>query len=268
MKLINRRSFILALSGLSTSVFAFDRPTIGTVVEGQRDSLSCDNTTVAVSRIADRVVAPVDFTSNVGCAALENSIEGPYFMCAPTNPGKSIVGGLAGQPLTVAIRVLDKSCTPVPDAFVDIWSCGPDGRYSGYDVSPDEPVGPGRGGHVRPTNPQRFARGVLRTDADGIAEFDTIYPGFYAGRPIHIHFKVHVGNKSFLTSQAFLPEDLNLRVLQLSPYNAPRSIRRILVPEDPLKRILGERIGSFPTFSVVNRGTKMVALLNVGVMTI
>ena len=71
------------------------------------------------------------------------------------------------------------------------------------------------------------------TDADGIAEFDTIYPGYYHGRPMHLHFKVHVGNKAFLTSQALFPEEWNARIMAMAPYNEPRSSTRPLNGSDP-----------------------------------
>jgi hypothetical protein len=88
-------------------------------------------------------------------------------------------------------------------------------------------------------------------------EFDTIYPGFYAGRSIHIHFKVHVGNKAYLTHQAHLPEEVNERIMRLTPYNAPRPIKRVLNMEDT-------RLGIFPTFKVIDRGSHLLAVLNVG----
>jgi protocatechuate 3,4-dioxygenase beta subunit len=37
-------------------------------------------------------------------------------------------------------------------------------------------------------NDDRFCRGILVTDSDGIVRFRTVYPGWYNGRAIHIHF--------------------------------------------------------------------------------
>lgn len=37
-----------------------------------------------------------------------------------------------GVSLTLLIKVVDANCEPVPDAFVDIWSCNSTGYYSGY----------------------------------------------------------------------------------------------------------------------------------------
>lgn len=252
-----RMALTLALTGLSSRALALDRPIASTTVVSNRVSLSCDNTSVAFSDVAGRLAAVSDFNFAGRCVMLENSIEGPYFTCVSAVNGKNIIGRLSGQPLTVALRVLDTNCNPVPGAVVDVWSCGPDGRYSGYDVSPDIRVVPGGGSRHEPTNAERFARGVLRTDAEGIVEFDTIYPGFYAGRSVHIHFKVHVGNKAYLTHQAHLPEEVNERIMRLTPYNAPRPIKRVLNMEDT-------RLGIFPTFKVIDRGSHLLAVLNVG----
>ena len=60
-------------------------------------------------------------------------------------------------------------------------------------------------------------------DKDGIAEFNSIYPGYYIERATHIHFKAHIGNRSFLTNQAYLPEEINEAIYRLAPYNAPKS---------------------------------------------
>ncbi len=64
-----------------------------------------------------------------------------------------------------------------------------------------------------------------RNDPNGIAEFRNIYPEYYLERAIHIHFKVHVGNRAFLTNQALLPEPDNTAVMAMAPYNMPRKKR-------------------------------------------
>lgn len=46
-------------------------------------------------------------------------------------------------------------------------------------------------------------------------------PGHYIERAIRIHFKVHIGNRAFLTIQALLPEPVNAAVLATAPYNFP-----------------------------------------------
>lgn len=74
---------------------------------------------------------------------------------------------------------------PPPDGM------GPDG--------PETSGGPGdRGGHGGPpgmkqTDQETFLRGVQVTDAKGRVGFETVFPGWYAGRDTHIHVEVHIG---------------------------------------------------------------------------
>jgi len=56
-------------------------------------------------------------------------------------------------------------------------------------------------------------------DEDGIARFTTIYPGWYRGRTIHIHLKVHRDKQTVLTTQLYFDEDLNDEVSAASPYD-------------------------------------------------
>jgi protocatechuate 3,4-dioxygenase beta subunit len=61
-------------------------------------------------------------------------------------------------------------------------------------------------------------RGAQVTGADGIAQFTTIYPGWYRGRTVHIHLKVHVDKKTVLTTQLYMDESVNDAVFAVAPY--------------------------------------------------
>ena len=63
------------------------------------------------------------------------------------------------------------------------------------------------------------------TGERGVAQFRTVYPGWYQGRAIHIHLKVHVGGRTVHTGQLFFHESANDRVVRLSPYNRHRGTR-------------------------------------------
>jgi protocatechuate 3,4-dioxygenase beta subunit len=108
---------------------------------------------------------------------------------------------------------------------IDVWHCDARGLYSGQNLAEDEALKDTS--HTPPANGDRHCRGALRTDADGIAEFRSIYPGYYVERAIHIHFKVHIGNRAFLTHQALLPEAVNAAVQASVPYKLPRKGPRI-----------------------------------------
>lgn len=259
---LSRRKYLtlggLGFVGASTSLLAKQidgiGPNRGIAEKGSRGKQTCVNDAVMESSIEDRLSLPKDF-SGESCSLIKDSFEGPYFTCAPSG-GKKIAIAQTGQPLTVALRLVDSNCNPMPNGIVDIWSCNAQGYYSGYSNDPNKRPPIVRAmlfGHVKPDMQERFCRGALRTDADGIAEFDTVYPGFYYGVPIHIHFKAHVDGVNLLTSQANFNEIWNDRILNLAPYNMPRPIERTLAQ------------GRFPTMRVIERDERLLAVLDLKV---
>jgi protocatechuate 3,4-dioxygenase beta subunit len=52
-------------------------------------------------------------------------------------------------------------------------------------------------------NGGNYLRGGQRTNAAGVARFDTIFPGWYRGRTPHIHMKVIVSGHESHTGQIF-----------------------------------------------------------------
>jgi protocatechuate 3,4-dioxygenase beta subunit len=120
--------------------------------------------------------------------------EGPYYLPLDL-VRRDIAEGKAGLPLRLRIAVMDTSggCAPLAGAAVDLWHCDAQGYYSG--ISGENPGGGGAttGEDNKATT---FLRGIQLTRADGIAAFDTIYPGWYQGRTVHIHMKVHVGGEA------------------------------------------------------------------------
>ena len=238
MNMTTNRRHALQLAALSATALALPGLVRATVTERSgspdrkvvhktfwNDTLSCDNKAVPVSQRGARLATVADFGSTQQCTMLKDSFEGPFYFC--TNPGSAdIARGQTGAPLVIALRAINAAtCQPIPDAVIDIWHCDAKGLYSGQNMAVDEAIKSAN--HAPPVNDDRHCRGALRTDADGIAEFRSIYPGYYIERAIHIHFKVHVGNRAFLTNQAFLPEPDNAAVLALAPYNLSRKGKRI-----------------------------------------
>jgi protocatechuate 3,4-dioxygenase beta subunit len=144
--------------------------------------------------------------------------EGPYFVDEllnrsdiTTDPSTGIKRG--GVPLAITFqvsRVGSGGCTALSGAKVDVWHCDAAGLYS--DVSAQSSVG------------QKFLRGYQLTDADGVAKFATIYPGWYGGRTVHIHFKVRTYSgttKSFeFSSQLFFDDAVTDSVYRTAPYSS------------------------------------------------
>jgi protocatechuate 3,4-dioxygenase beta subunit len=150
------------------------------------------------------------------CVVRPEMTEGPYFVDEQLNRSDirlDPTDGSAreGTPLQLTLRVYtvnSSGCTPLEGAFVDIWHCDALGLYS--DVQSEGTAG------------QKFLRGYQVTDANGTVQFTTIYPGWYRGRAVHIHFKVRGGltaNPSYeFTSQFFFDDTLTDQVHAQQPY--------------------------------------------------
>ena len=142
-------------------------------------------------------------TGAVACVLTPELTEGPFYV-----PGekvrRNITEGRPGTPLTLRLGVVNAStCKPIKGAAVDIWHADAGGTYSGVQDS----VG------------TTFMRGIQPTDARGIAVFQTVYPGWYQGRAVHIHVKVHLGGNVVHTGQVFFPDSLTDTVYKAAPYS-------------------------------------------------
>jgi protocatechuate 3,4-dioxygenase beta subunit len=138
------------------------------------------------------------------CRQTVEQTEGPYYFDADAIRS-DIREDRDGTPLQLALRVRDAGrCEPIPDTVVDIWHCDAGGVYSGFDAGQGE----------------RFLRGAQVTNADGIARFTTIYPGYYQGRTVHIHAKVHLDRQTVLTTQLYFDDGVSDRVFATQPYAA------------------------------------------------
>lgn len=109
-------------------------------------------------------------------------------------------------------QLAGESCAPLAGAVVDIWHCDALGVYSGV-----------RDGNAN-NEGLKFLRGYQITDANGLARFTTIYPGWYPGRAVHIHFKIRSADGApqayEFTSQLFFDDSLSDRVYRSEPYVA------------------------------------------------
>lgn len=135
---------------------------------------------------------------NADCVLTPSQAEGPFYVDAH-KVRRDIREGRPGTPLVVALKVQSADCKPLAGAAVDIWHCDATGDYSG-------------GGAT-------FMRGTQVTDADGHVEFLTVYPGWYQGRTVHIHAKVHLDRRSELTTQLYFDDAVSDAVYATAPYN-------------------------------------------------
>lgn len=153
------------------------------------------------------------------CVVRPQQTEGPYFVDAKldrsdirSDPATGVVS--VGTPLALGFRVFrvgSGSCTPLAGAIVDVWQCDAAGVYS--DVRDMN--------NLFNTTGKKFLRGFQKTDASGEAKFATVYPGWYQGRAVHIHFKIRTSGATRaqeFTSQLYFDDALNQQVFAQAPY--------------------------------------------------
>ena len=156
------------------------------------------------------------------CIARPELTEGPYFvdekLIRSDIRSDAITGKVkVGVPLELTFnvsRVDGGACSFLPNALVDVWHTDAQGLYS--DIGSDGTAG------------QTFLRGAQMTNAQGMARFQTIYPGWYRGRTVHIHYKIRVANPAGgtyeFTSQLFFDDDVSDVIYTQSAYK--RNTRR------------------------------------------
>lgn len=159
------------------------------------------------------------------CTETPSETEGPFWVDEMLNrsdirPDPTTGVPQTGLPLRLAINISEVTsgvCAPVAGAYVDIWHCNALGAYS--DVS----------GSGNPNNiGQKWLRGYQVTDAHGNVRFLTIFPGWYMGRTVHIHFRVRKFSGSTttfnFTSQMYFDDAVSNAIFaRLAPYNTHTS---------------------------------------------
>ncbi|KAG8933411.1 hypothetical protein FRC01_009407 [Tulasnella sp. 417] len=236
------------------------------------------------------------------CVLSPETVVGPYYI-----EGESIRTNLVdnekGLPFYAEFSLFNiNDCAPLANAAIDIWSCNATGEYGGF-VSTDSSnydtslyngqlvhLGDENETGSTITDTKTSLRGQQLTDADGIAQFTTLLPGWYSGRTTHIHVRVHVGgqvtaNGTYIggsithTGQTFFGEDLYTMMQSMWPYTLSSVVRLsnsadsiytgsggaqshwnlyYVVPGDLSKGVIGY-INLIVDPSAVNEGSQMMA---------
>jgi len=177
------------------------------------------------------------------CLVRPQQTEGPYFSDGQversdirTDPSTGVAR--AGVPLQLAFHVTlprNGECSPLEGMRIDIWHCDALGRYSDF--------------RREGTSGQQFLRGYQVTGPDGRVQFTTIYPGWYEGRTVHIHFKIRtdpvLARAYDFTSQLYFSDSLTDQVQSLAPY-AAKGVRRIRNQQDGIFRHRGTELTLSP----------------------
>jgi protocatechuate 3,4-dioxygenase beta subunit len=153
-------------------------------------------------------------TASMGamCVLYPEQTIGPCYAEMPATR-EDISDGMTGLPLRLSFLVVRANgCTPVPNASIDIWHSGYQGIYSAFEQGTI--CNPGTDNVLS----QGFCRGVQLTNAEGKAHFSTIFPGWYTGRSIHIHFTVRVSGREAITSQLYFEDALSDEIMAQGAY--------------------------------------------------
>jgi protocatechuate 3,4-dioxygenase beta subunit len=150
------------------------------------------------------------------CIVRPEQTEGPYFVDERLNRSDirvdpfddSIREGVLLYLRFNVTQITANACTFLQGVYVDVWHCDAMGDYS--DIQSEGTLG------------RKFLRGYQVTNAFGAVEFLTIYPGWYPGRTVHIHFKIRteLNNTGYdFTSQLYFDDTLTDQVFLQPPYN-------------------------------------------------
>jgi protocatechuate 3,4-dioxygenase beta subunit len=182
----------------------------------------------------------------VTCVLTPELTEGPFYV-AGEKIRRDVSEGKPGTPLLLNLRVLAAStCRVVRNASVEIWHCDAGGVYSGA---------------VAGNSGTNFLRGMQKTNRLGIATFKTIYPGWYQGRAVHIHVKVHIGGNVVHTGQLFFPAAVTNAVYAKRPYSTHGTTPDTLNANDAIFR----NGGSKGMLTLTRSGSGYVGAISMGV---
>ncbi|MFE1290501.1 intradiol ring-cleavage dioxygenase [Streptomyces sp. NPDC058751] len=168
------------------------------------------------------------------CTLTKEMTEGPYYLDGQL-VRSDVTEGKAGAPLKLVLTVVDDdTCVPIGNALVEIWHCDALGEYSGF---------VGNNGHSEPDD-GTFLRGGVLTNTSGVANITTLYPGWYRGRCVHIHVKVHTGvtltsdgsftgGREIHTGQLFFNETITAAMARVSPYST-NTVTRTTLAQDSI----------------------------------
>jgi protocatechuate 3,4-dioxygenase beta subunit len=275
-KVLNRREMLALMAGVAGSLVLVGCGDISSPSPAQSTNLttqassttsspattqaaSSSTTASATTQAASTASAG---SSQLSCVVVPALTEGPYFVDEKLNRSdirvepsdNSVKEGVILKLTFNVSQVTSSGCSAYAGAYVDVWHCDALGVYS--DV-----VDTAEGFN---TKGQKFLRGYQVTDANGKVEFTTIYPGWYQGRTVHIHFKIrnqlNATQAHTFTSQLFFDDTITDQVHAQSPYST-KGQRTLRNSGDGIYRQGGSQLLLTPT----KEGNGYTATFNLGV---
>ena len=207
-RILTRRE-VLALMGTTGAAAFLAACTPG----GAASPAASTGASAAASATALATASAALATALPACVVAPELTEGPYYVDVDLDRSDIRANTSDGATSEGATLVLDwvvsqadgSACMPMEGVIVDVWHCDALGAYSGVEG-----------------NSGNFLRGFQRTDANGRASFTTVYPGWYQGRAVHIHFKIRTdpdASAGFeFTSQLFFDDEFSRTVYASGVY--------------------------------------------------
>ena len=246
---VSRRQFLVASGGVAVAG-------VGLVACGSNPSEQAGSSTaLSDDPLPLTALTPAMFDDIGTCGLTQATGEGPFPTAEPLNRSE-IHEGLPGHPLRLGLRVIDSACEPIAGVAVDVWHTDATGDYSEFtDGGSGKDEGEG----------SSFCRGFQVSDTDGIVDFQTIYPGWYGGRAVHIHVAVDMDGERVYASQLYFDEAYTEEVLTTGVYAqfgpAATTLASDRIAGDPAEDGQLLTLASAET----STGTGTLALVNLGI---
>jgi protocatechuate 3,4-dioxygenase beta subunit len=212
-RILSRREVLALIGASGTAAFLAACTPAGSSSAPSTSSGASASASPAATAGSSEAAGGASASALPACVVVPELTEGPYYVDVElersdirTNTSDGAVA--EGTPLSIEWMVSQadgSACMPMEGAIVDVWHCDALGVYSGVQG-----------------NSGNFLRGFQRTDATGKATIQTIYPGWYQGRAVHIHFKIRTDPEADagfeFTSQLFFDDDLSRTVYATGVY--------------------------------------------------
>ncbi|TXS89538.1 intradiol ring-cleavage dioxygenase [Parahaliea maris] len=205
-------------SGSNSGSTSTDETDTGTILEDQ-DSDSSDTSTGDSDWSAGGTAAmeadfpPADpFASGLGnpCTLTSDYTLGPCYFDVDDYQ-QDISEGEPGVPMALVLKLVDQYCEPIAGADIEVWFVNWEGLYSG-NTDGSSNTRSFNSGYCTAGDQaalgSRWFRGVQTTDSNGLVYFKCCFPGWYASRTTHIHFKVVRNSSEALVSQFCFDDSL------------------------------------------------------------